>query len=381
MRTDSLLIHGGVDGDRETGAVNVPIYLTSTFRQAGLGENSGWEYARTGNPTRYAAEKLLAELEGGTSATAYASGMAAITAVLSLFKQGSRLVVSRDVYGGTFRVLDKIFKPFGISYEDYDMKNLSGLEEKLTEDVKAVYIETPSNPLLSVTDIQAVAEIAHARQKLVIADNTFMTPYLQKPLELGADIVIHSGTKYLSGHSDTVCGFVVVKNEELGKRLAFIQNATGGVLPPFDSFLAIRGIKTLGVRMDRHVKNATELACWLAEHPAVKKVYYPGLESDPGYALQKKQASGAGGVVSFELQKGFNPRTVFKSIRMIAFGESLGGVESLMCHPASMSHASVPREIREAMGITDGLIRLSVGIEDVEDLKEDLQQAFQKAGE
>jgi cystathionine beta-lyase/cystathionine gamma-synthase len=379
MRTDSLLIHGGVDGDKQTGAVNVPIYLTSTFRQAGLGEDFGWEYARTGNPTRCAAEKLVAELEGGVSATAYASGMAAITAVLSLFKQGSRLIVSRDVYGGTFRVLDQIFKPFGITYESYDMTDLSGLAEKLTEEVKAVYIETPSNPLLSVTDIQAVAEIAHAKQKLVIADNTFMTPYLQKPLELGADVVIHSGTKYLSGHSDTVCGFVVVKNEKLGKRLAFIQNATGGVLPPFDSFLTIRGIKTLGVRMDRHVKNATELAAWLAGHPAVKKVYYPGLESDPGYALQRRQARGAGGVVSFELRRKYDARKMFKSIRLITFGESLGGVESLMCHPATMSHASVPREIREAMGITDGLIRLSAGIEDVEDLKEDLERAFRKA--
>lgn len=379
MQLDSILIHGGVDGDPATGAVNIPIYQTSTYRQTALGENTGWEYSRTGNPTRAALEKLLADLESGSHGLAFASGMAAVTAVLSLFQQGDKLLLSSNVYGGTFRVLDKVFQSFGITYEIIDTTALSSLPEKLTADVKAVYVESPANPLLTVTDIAAVSEIAHRYGKLMIVDNTFMTPYLQRPLSLGADIVIHSGTKYLGGHSDVISGFVVVKDRALADRLYFLQNATGGVLGPFDSFLMLRGIKTLGVRMDRHTANAEAIAGWLEVHPAVKNVYYPGLERDPGYTIQKKQASGAGGMISFELHPNYDSHIFFRSLHLVTLAESLGGVESLVCHPATMTHAAIPKEIREKAGITDRLIRLSVGIENGQDIQDDLEQAIQAA--
>lgn len=380
MQLDSILIHGGIDGDAATGAVNVPIYQTSTYRQTGLGETPAWEYSRTGNPTRAALEKLLADLEEGSHGLAFASGMAAVTAVLSLFQQGDKLLLSSNVYGGTFRVLDKVFKNFGITYEIIDTTDLSALPEKLTPDVKAVLIESPANPLLTVTDIAAVSKLSHEHGKLVIVDNTFMTPYLQRPLSLGADIVIHSGTKYLGGHSDVISGFVVVKDQTLADRLYFLQNSTGGVLGPFDSFLMLRGIKTLGVRMDRHTANAQAVARWLEVHPAVKQIYYPGLERDPGYIIQQKQASGAGGMISFELHADYDVRVFFRSLRLVTLAESLGGVESLVCHPASMTHAAIPEEIRKEVGITDGLIRLSVGIESVQDIQADLEQAIQAAG-
>ncbi len=380
MQLDSILIHGGIDGDAATGAVNIPIYQTSTYRQAGLGETPVWEYSRTGNPTRAALEQLLADLEEGSHGLAFASGMAAVTAVLSLFQQGDKLLLFSNVYGGTFRVLDKVFKNFGITYEIIDTTDLSILPEKLTADVKAVFIESPANPLLTVTDIAAVSKLSHAHGKLVIVDNTFMTPYLQRPLSLGADIVIHSGTKYLGGHSDVISGFVVVKDRALADRLYFLQNSTGGVLGPFDSFLMLRGIKTLGVRMDRHTANAQVIARWLEAHPAVKQVYYPGLEQNPGYAIQQKQASGAGGMISFELHTAYDADLFFRSLHLVTLAESLGGVESLVCHPATMTHAAIPEEIRKKVGITDGLIRLSVGIESVQDIQADLEQAIQAAG-
>ncbi len=380
MQLDSILIHGGIDGDAATGAVNVPIYQTSTSRQTGLGATPVWEYSRTGNPARAALEKLLADLEEGSHGLAFASGMASVTAVLSLFQQGDKLLLSSNVYGGTFRVLDKVFKNFGITYEIIDTTDLSALPEKLTPDVKAVLIESPANPLLTVTDIAAVSKLAHEHGKLVIVDNTFMTPYLQRPLSLGADIVIHSGTKYLGGHSDVISGFVVVKDQTLADRLYFLQNSTGGVLGPFDSFLMLRGIKTLGVRMDRHTANAQTIARWLEIHPAVKHVYYPGLERNPGYAIQQKQASEAGGMISFELHADYDVRVFFRSLRLVTLAESLGGVESLVCHPATMTHAAIPEEIRKKVGITDGLIRLSVGIESVQDIQADLEQAIQAAG-
>ena len=379
LKFDSLLIHGGIDGDETTGAVNVPIYQTTTFRQDGLGQTRGWEYARTGNPTRAALEKLIAELEQGKYGLAFATGLAAIHTVLSLFRAGDTLVVSDNIYGGTFRILDNVFRHFGITYEIVDTADLHAVEAAIDENVKAVYVESPANPLLTVTDIRAVAEIAHAHGKLLIVDNTFMTPYLQRPLTLGADIVIHSGTKYLGGHSDTLSGLVVVNDKALADRLYYLQNAIGGVLAPWDSFLMIRGIKTLGVRMDRHGKNAERIAAWLAESGYASRVYYPGLRSDPGYAIQKKQADGPGAMISFVLEEHYDYRRFFQNLKLITLAESLGGVESLVCHPASMTHAAIPADIRREIGIEDELIRLSVGIEDAEDLIADLEQAIKRA--
>lgn len=376
---ETAFIHGGISIDERTGAVNVPIYQTSTFKQDGLGKMRGYEYSRTGNPTREALEALIAELENGVAGFAFGSGMAAITAVLSLFKSGDRVLISSNVYGGTFRVLDKVFNHFGISYTIVDTTDLAQFEKSITADVKAVMIESPANPLMTITDIKGVSEIAHAHELLVIVDNTFMTPYLQRPLDLGADIVVHSATKYLGGHSDVVAGLVVVKTQELAEKIAFIQNSTGGVLAPFDSFLLIRGIKTLGVRMDRHVENAEKVAAYLLTHKAVKKVYYPGLETSQGYAVNKAQAKNGGVMISFELKENYDIHIFFERLQLISLAESLGGVESLVCHPATMTHASIPYEIRQKVGITDGLIRLSTGIEKVEDILEDLEQAIEKS--
>ena len=375
----TALIHGGIDGDSRTGAVSVPIYQTSTYRQSGLGENSGYEYSRTGNPTRESLEKLIAELEGGTAGFAFGSGMAAITAVLSLFRSGDRIIISSNVYGGTFRVLDKVFKNFGLTYEIVDTSDLPLLESRISGNVKALMIESPANPLLTITDIAAASEIAHRHDLKVIVDNTFMTPYLQQPLQLGADIVVHSATKYLGGHSDLVAGLAVVKDKETAERLGFLQNATGGILGPFDSWLLTRGIKTLSVRMDRHLENAAYLADFLRKHDGVTKVYYPGFKDFPGYEIQKKQASGAGAMISFVLSDRYDIHQFFRSVKLIALAESLGGVESLVCHPASMTHASVPYEIRQKVGIVDNLVRLSVGIEDKNDLASDLAQAFDQS--
>ncbi|MCR5529094.1 MAG: PLP-dependent aspartate aminotransferase family protein [Saccharofermentans sp.] len=376
LKIDSLLIHGGIDGDETTGAVNVPVYQTSTYKQDGLGKDRGWEYSRTGNPTRAALEKLIADLEQGEYGLAFASGLAAINTVLSLFKRGDRLLVSDNIYGGTFRILDNVFKNFDITYEIVDTSDEAAVEAAIDDTVKAVYIETPANPLLTVTDIEAVSKIAHRHDKLVIVDNTFLTPYLQRPLTLGADIVIHSGTKYLGGHSDTISGLVAVKDKAIADRLYYLQNAIGGVLAPWDSFLMIRGIKTLGVRMDRHVANAGKIAEWLAGSGYVSKVYYPGLKTDPGYEIQKKQADGAGAMISFVLDPQYDYKKFYESLKLITLAESLGGVESLVCHPATMTHAAIPREIRQEVGIVDELIRFSVGIEDADDLIADLEQAI-----
>ena len=380
-KIESALIHGGIYGDKHTGAVNVPIYQTSTYEQRALGKNTGWEYSRTGNPTRAALEALIAELEGGSAGFAFGSGMAAITAVLSLFKSGDKILISSNVYGGTFRVLDKIFKNFNIGYSIEDTTDIGALETKITPDVQAILVESPANPLLTITDLAAVASLAKKHGILSIVDNTFMTPYLQRPIELGTDIVIHSATKYLGGHSDLVAGLVVVNDAELAERLAFIQNATGGVLGPFDSFLLIRGIKTLGVRLDRHVENTEKLAKYLSGHKAVKQVYYPGLPDAQGYEINKRQAKNGGAMISFELKENYNIKKFFSSLNLIALAESLGGVESLVCHPASMTHASIPYEIRQKVGITDGLIRLSVGIENADDLKADLERAIAESEE
>ena len=369
MKKNSLLIHGGISIDEKTGAVNIPIYQTSTYKQRSFGENSGYEYSRTGNPTRESLEKLIADIEYGKRGFAFASGLAAITAVLSLFKSGDKLLITNNLYGGTFRVIDKIFSNFGIGYEIID--DFTNIEEKIDESVKAIYIETPTNPLLDVIDIKIASDKAKKYNLLTIVDNTFMTPYFQNPLNLGADIVIHSATKYL----------VVVKDEELGEKIHFIQNSTGGILQPFDSFLLIRGIKTLSVRMDRHELNANFIAEKLGDLEGIDNVYYPGLKTHIGHDIQKKQASGFGGIISFTLNKKYNYEKFFNSLELITFGESLGGVESLACHPASMTHAAMPLELRERIVITDRLIRISVGIEDKEDILEDIQQALVKAGD
>lgn len=374
---NTKLIHGGIYGDELTGSVNVPIYQTSTYEQEIPGVHKGYEYSRTGNPTRAALEALIAELESGTAGFAFASGLAAITAVLSLFRTGDNLVLSDNVYGGTFRVLDKVFKNFGIGFRLVDTTDINAVENAIDDTVKAVYIETPTNPLLGITDIKAVTDIAKKKNILSIVDNTFYTPYLQRTIELGVDIVIHSATKYLGGHSDLVAGLVVVNDDTLAERLAFIQNSTGGVLQPFDSFLLIRGIKTLGVRLDRHVENAEKLADFLVQHPDVKKVYYPGLTTHPGYEVNQKQAKNGGAMISFELTEGHDINRFFQSLDIISLAESLGGVESLVCHPASMTHAAIPKEIRDEVGITDELIRLSVGIEEKKELQADLEKAIE----
>jgi len=377
--TETALIHGGISIDERTGAVNIPIYQTSTYKQDGLGKMRGYEYSRTGNPTREALEALIAELEGGYAGFAFGSGMAALTAVLSLLHSGDRVLISSNVYGGTFRLLSKVFDHFDITYTISDTTDIASFESDIAEDVKAVIIESPANPLMTVTDIRAVAEAAHRHGLLVIVDNTFMTPYLQKPLELGADIVVHSATKYLGGHSDVVSGLAVVNSKELAEKIAFIQNSTGGVLGPFDSFLLIRGIKTLAVRMDRHVYNAEKVADFLSKHDAVKNVYYPGLSDSQGYEVNRRQAKNGGAMISFELNDNYDINTFFESLQLVSLAESLGGVESLVCHPSSMTHASIPADIRKKVGITDGLIRLSVGIEQIDDILEDVAQAIAKS--
>ena len=380
-RIESALIHGGLFGDELTHSVNVPIYQTSTYQQFELEGGPKWEYSRTGNPTRAALEALIAELEGGAHGLAFASGMAAITTVLQLFRTGDRVLISSNVYGGTYRVLDKVFKQFGLEYGIVDTSDRDAIEAAITDDVRAILIESPANPLMTVTDIAAVATLAKAHGVLTIVDNTFMTPYLQRPLELGADIVIHSATKYLGGHSDLVAGLVVVKDDALAERLYFLQNATGGGLGPFDAFLLIRGIKTLAVRMDRHVENAERIAAWLADNDAVARVHYPGLPDDPGYAVNQRQAKNGGAMISFTLKDEYNFRTFFKSLKLITLAESLGGVESLACHPSTMTHASIPRDLRLKVGISDNLIRLSPGIEAAEDLINDLDQAIKASKE
>lgn len=376
---DTTLIHGGLTTDPRTGAVNTPIFQTSTYAQDELGKHKGYEYSRTKNPTRDGIESLIAECEGGKYGFAFASGMAALGTILSLFKSGDSVIISQNVYGGTFRILDKVFTNFNINYKIVDTRDLDTLNSALTPEVKAVLIESPANPLLSVTPLAKVAEICKKKGVLSIVDNTFMTPYLQQPLRLGIDIVVHSATKYLGGHSDLVAGLVVVDDENLAERIGFLQNSIGGVLAPFDSFLLIRGMKTLGLRMQRHCENALFLAEALSEHKAVEKVYYPGLKSNSEYEAQSSQARGGGGMLSFILKPEYDYRIFFKSTRIIVLAESLGGVESLLCHPASMTHASIPKDLRESMGITENLIRLSVGIEYAKDLLDDINQAIEKS--
>lgn len=370
-------IHAGQDPDPATGATIVPIYATSTYTQAAPGQHKGYEYSRSGNPTRTALETCLAALEEGERGLAFASGLAATTGVIAgLLKPGDEVVASADLYGGTFRLLERVFKPWGLVAQYTDDASPVGFARLITRQTKLVWIETPTNPLLQILDIAALAELAHKHGALLAVDNTFASPYLQQPINFGADIVVHSTTKYLGGHSDVVGG-AVIGRKDLLEPIKFYQNAAGGTPGPFDAYLTLRGMKTLALRMDRHCANAMHLATWLKQQPQVEKVFYPGLPEHPGHAISARQMRGFGGMISIRL-KGGTPaaRQFLTKTRLFSLAESLGGVESLVCHPATMTHASIPVEIRTARGVDDGLIRLSVGIEDVADLQRDLQTAL-----
>ena len=376
MKRKTRLIHGGVSTDPLTGAVSIPIYQASTFKQESVGVHKGYEYSRTGNPTRHALEELIKELESGVRGFAFSSGMAAITAVMMLFKSGDHIIFTDDVYGGTFRVVSKVLNTFGIQSSFIDTSNLDEVKNEIHPHTKAIFLETPTNPLLKVTDIEATVNLAKQFQLLSIVDNTFATPYWQNPLELGCDLVLHSATKYLGGHSDVVAGLVVAGNDTLASDLHFIQNSTGGVLGPHDSWLLIRGMKTLGIRMEEHENNAKKIVSFLEKHPKVKKVYYPGLLTHPQHLTAKVQMRGFGAMISFEVVGEVEVENILKKLKYFTLAESLGAVESLISVPAKMTHASIPVERREELGISDSLIRISVGLEDVDDLIEDLDHAL-----
>lgn len=380
-------IHAGNEADPITGAVTVPIYQTSTYKQDGLGspkevelngEKKIFEYARTQNPTRWAVERNVAALEGGKFGYAFSSGMSAIDAALKLVKAGDHVILSDNTYGGTFRLFNRVLSNYGIEFDLVDTTDILNVEAAFKPNTKMVFVETPTNPVMMVTDLNAVSDLAHAQGAKVVCDNTFMSPYLQRPLEHGVDIVVHSTTKYLNGHSDGVGGMVVLNNAEDAEWMAFIQNGVGAILSPFDSWLVLRGTKTLALRMQQHDKNGRAIAAFLAEHPKVKIVYYPGLVSHPQHELAKRQQYGFGGMVAFDVGTVEGAKTVLESVKLCTLAESLGGVETLISHPATMTHASVLPEKREKLGITDSLVRISAGIEDTEDLIEDIDQALSK---
>lgn len=376
MRAKTRLIHGGIMGDPLTGAVSVPIYQTSTYKQDGVGQHRGYEYSRTGNPTRSALEQIIAEIEGGEAGFAFSSGLAAITTVLSLFSRGDHLIFTDDVYGGTYRLLHQVLNRFGIESTFVDTSSIEETEKAIQPNTRGIYVETPTNPLLKVTDLEKTAALANAHSLLFIVDNTFLTPYWQQPLEKGAHIVLHSATKYIGGHSDVVGGLAVAKTQELGEKIHFLQNAIGAVLGPQDSWLLLRGCKTLGLRMEEHEINAHTIAQFLSQHPKINHVYYPGLPSHPHHDLASQQAKGFGGMISFTLDSEEKALKLMDSLRYFTLAESLGAVESLISLPARMTHASIPEERRAQLGITPGLLRISVGIEDAEDLIEDLEQGL-----
>lgn len=376
MKLATKLIHGGPTVDPQTGALGVPIYQISTYQQTSVDHFRKYDYARGDNPTREALEDTIAVLEGGCRCLAFSSGMAAISTTLMIFSPGDHLVVCDDVYGGAYRVLSTIFTRMGISSTFVDATDLAAIESAIRPETRGIYLESPSNPLLKVTDLRGAAEIARRHGVISMVDNTFMTPYLQRPLELGCDIVLHSGTKFLNGHSDVICGFAVVKDVELGQRIRYIQNAFGTGLGPQDAFLTLRGVKTLKVRMDQSQLSTRRIAAWLKAHKRVTAVHYPGLAEHPGYAIHAGQADGPGAVFSFELDSFDTTRRLLEGSQLAAFAVSLGGVESIISYPARMSHASLPAEERLRKGITDTLVRLSVGLEDPDDLIADLEQAM-----
>ena len=370
-------IHAGQQPDPTTGAIMTPVYLTSTYVQESPGVHKGWEYSRTHNPTRRAYENCMAALENGTHGFAFASGCAATTTILALLKNAEHVIAMDDMYGGTFRLFDKVLRPMGLNFSYVDLTQVKNFESAITPATKMVWLETPTNPTLKLADIESISKIAKQKGILVVVDNTFMSPYFQRPLDLGADIVVHSATKYIGGHSDVVGGVAVTKRAELAERLAFLSNSMGGVQGAFDSFLALRSLKTLPLRMKAHEENAKKVAEYLSSHPKVEKVIYPGLKSHPQYDLACRQMQGFGGMITFFIKGGLPAaRKFLESVEIFALAESLGGVESLIEHPAIMTHASVPAEKRKELGIDDSLIRLSVGIEDVDDLIKDLEKAF-----
>ncbi len=370
------VVHAGQEPDRSTGAVTVPIYQTSTYVQEGLGRHKGYEYARTQNPTREAWERCVAALEQAQHGIAFASGLAAIGSVLQLLKAGDHVIASDTMYGGTYRLFERVYRGFGLDFTYVRTGDLEQIRAAARPSTRLVFVETPTNPLMEVTDIAAVAELCRASGWRLVVDNTFLTPFFQRPLTLGADIVLHSATKYLNGHCDVVGGIVLTSEPAAAERIRFVQNAAGAVPGPMDSWLALRGIKTLALRMPRHESNAKLVAEFLAVHPGVRKVYYPGLPGHPGHEVSRRQASGFGGMVAFDVDGLEEARRIAGRTHLFALAESLGGVESLLCHPATMTHASVPKEERERKGFTDGLLRLSVGIEDPEDLIADLRGAL-----
>ncbi|HZH30652.1 MAG TPA: cystathionine gamma-synthase [Pyrinomonadaceae bacterium] len=378
MGFQTTAIHAGQEPDAATGAVSVPIYQTSTYAQEGLGKHKGFEYARTQNPTRLALEQNIAALEGARFGYAFASGMAAIDATLRLVRAGDHVVVSDNTYGGTYRLFSRVLSNYGIEFSYVDTSDASNVEAAIRDNTRMVFVETPTNPVMMVTDLQAVSDIAHARGARVVCDNTFLSPYLQRPMEFGVDIVLHSTTKYLNGHSDSVGGVVVLNDEGDAEWIKFIQNSAGAILSPFDSWLIMRGTKTLALRMEQHDKNGRAVAAFLEEHPKVEKLYYPGSLSHRQHDLAKRQQRGFGGMVAFDVGSLANARAVLEGVRLCTLAESLGAVETLISHPATMTHASVLPETRSRLGITDGLVRISVGLEDVDDIIADLDQALGK---
>ncbi len=369
-------IHVGQEPDPATGAIIVPIYQTSTYVQEALGKHKGYEYARTQNPTRSALEKNLAALEGGVGGVAFGSGMAAIHAVFSLLKSGDHIIVSFPVYGGVYRLLRQVLAKFGLEADFVDTSSTEAIRKAARPQTRMFYVETPTNPVMTLTDLEAASEISKQNSWLLVVDNTFMSPYLQRPFEFGADLVVHSTTKFLNGHSDSVGGVVVANSAELVEQLKFLQNAVGAILSPFDSWLVLRGVKTLALRMEQHNKNGMIVADHLIRHTKVKKVNYPGLPSHPQHRLARRQMKGFGGMISFELGSLEAARQALNHVRLCSLGESLGGVETLISHPATMTHASMPAEERQRIGVTEGLVRISVGIEDIEDIVADLDQAL-----
>ncbi|HEY9843494.1 MAG: cystathionine gamma-synthase [Candidatus Sericytochromatia bacterium] len=380
MKFSTRAIHVGQEADPATGATIVPIYQTSTYTQEGIGQHKGFEYSRTGNPTRKALETCLASLENAGYGLAFASGMAATSTVLALLDAGDHILAGDDLYGGSYRVFTKVFSRLGLSFEFVDARDPQALAAKIRDNTRLIWLETPTNPLLRLCDIAAIAEISKARGLLLAVDNTFVSPYFQRPLDLGADLVVHSTTKYIGGHSDVVGGAVLTNSPELHQRLAFLQNAMGGIPGPFDAWLTLRGLKTLALRMERHQQNALQIAAFLEAHPLIESVNYPGLASHPQHELAQRQMSGFGGMISFEVKGGIEAgKRVASATKLFALAESLGGVESLIGHPATMTHSAIEPAQRRAIGLNDGLLRISVGIEDVEDLMEDLKQAVEEA--
>ena len=378
MKFGTKAIHAGVEPDEATGAIMTPIYQTSTYVQEGVGKNKGYEYSRSSNPTRHALEQNLAALENGKFGACFGSGIAAIDCVLKMLNPGDEVISTNDLYGGTFRIFKTIFEKYGIKFHFVGMSDPELVESFVNENTKLIWVETPTNPMMNIIDIEAMANVAKKANALLCVDNTFATPYLQNPIDLGADIVMHSVTKYLGGHSDVVMGALVTANDDIAKEMYRIQNSSGAVTAPMDSFLVLRGVKTLHLRMQRHCENAETVAHFLKEHPSVDKVYWPGFESHPGHETAKKQMRGFGGMISFSLKgnKLEDALNLVSKVKVFSLAESLGGVESLVGHPATMTHAAIPKDEREKVGVTDSLIRLSIGVEDVEDLIEDLKQAL-----